>query len=345
MRMVHWTEAPLECLHLDGGDEGPAPLAVGGIGIEGLLPLGIEILDPARLLRRADGVPERLHLGIGQVVVGDEVFIEVLVFQHARPVGIVPHGVDHAHLGVSLFGKGRPHLLQGPQGLHIEQKGAGRRPAFVPGFDLSDKGDAVLGIDGVGEAAGDDDVVGPAAFPEAGQRLKDGEIGIAVFHPIFPRLPRRRGRGIAPQGVGQEHLGRDVRRGDEIVQLPRDLLRRPVVQADELLPVPEGAAGGLHIVPHLTLGPVGGHQELVDLSLGIHFSEIIGKRHQMSDEQEHKKEVGCDVPPVSLGSGFLRKIVEVLLPLSPFFSGKGGRGVCERCVNFFFPLLTDSSYR
>ena len=61
----------------------------------------------------------------------------------------------------------------------------------------------------------------------------------------------------------------------------------------------------------------------MDLGLGIHFSEIIGKRHQMSDEQEHKKEVGCDVPPVSLGSGFLRKIAEVFLPLSPFFPEKG----------------------
>lgn len=198
---------------------------------------------------------------------------------------------------------------------------------------------------GFGEAAGDDDVVGPAAFPEAGQRLKDGEIGIAVFHPIFPRLPRRRGRGIAPQGVGQEHLGRDVRRGDEIVQLPRDLLRRPVVQADELLPVPESAAGGLHIVPHLALGPVGGHQELVDLGLGIHFSEIIGKRHQMSDEQEHKKRGWLRCTTGVSWKRFFAQSCGGFSSTVPVFSGKGGRGVCERCVNFFFPLLTDSSYR
>ena len=50
---------------------------------------------------------------------------------------------------------------------------------------------------------------------------------------------------------------------------------------------------------------------LIMLIWAFSFSEIIGKRHQMSDEQEHKKEVGCDVPPVSLGSGFLHSLPPV----------------------------------
>jgi len=164
------------------------------IGVVGLLSAGVQIAEPTGVAG-VDLCPQRVALGICEVIVGSDKLIEVLALHGVRADNVFPVGVDHGNLRVGIADGKDPALPELGELVDVKKQRT-VSAGFIVQRDLLAESDDEIAIDRVVEVSRDvysrirSDAVGKGT-----QLVVKGAVFFRIGHGVILGVQLLRNRG------------------------------------------------------------------------------------------------------------------------------------------------------